>query len=127
MDLIDWTCDTCHQRTNGSGAIHIPYADILAAESDRKAVADGSSSGSFMTATVADALALPNLGLWKVECNSCAGTCEGSYWIDLRQVRTRADLERWTEHLRSKTWINASNWSALVASVGTAQPIRSTA
>lgn len=115
MDLIDWTCDTCHAKTDGRGAIHIPYAVIRGVDSDRKAAAD--AVATFANATVGDAVARPNLGLWMVECNQCAGACEGSYWIDLTQACTAADLDRWTEHLSRKTWITATNWTALVTAM----------
>lgn len=125
MDLIDWTCDTCHEKANGSGAIHIAYADIRRAETDRKSWDDRSQAGDFMQWDVTDVLAQPLLALWKVGCNTCAGACEDSYWIDLQTARTPADLLRWTAHLEVKGWFTASNWSALIASVGQTQPIRS--
>lgn len=126
MDFIDWTCDTCHNTTNGSGAIHIAYADIHRAEADRKTWADRPGSNTFMDWNPADALIQPLLALWKVECDTCAGACEGSYWVDLRQARTVADLARWTEHLALKGWFTATNWTALVASIEATQQTRST-
>lgn len=125
MEFIDWTCDTCHHKTGGSGAIHIDYADIRRAELARKSWDDRSHSEDFMRWDPADALIQPQLALWKVECNTCAGACENSYWIDLQQVPTADRLAWWTEHLEAKGWFTATNWVALVASVGETQPIRS--
>ena len=122
MELIDWTCDTCHAPTGGSGAISITYDDIHRADAVRRA---DSGSADFTRLTVADALARPQLGLWKVECDSCAGECLGAYWIDLRTAQSDADLAEWTRHLSSKTWFAATNWDALVESVGVTQPLRS--
>ncbi len=119
--MIDWTCDTCHEPTDGRGAIHIAYAEIRRAEQNRKEWLDRPGEG-FARWSVADAVAPPNLGLWKVECNTCADTCEGSYWIDLAQAQTAADLDRWTKHLSGKTWYVATNWVALTcAAVETQQ------
>ncbi len=88
--FIDWTCDTCHTETGSSGAIHIPYTAIRTAEADRKAAANSPGNEGFKNWNVKDVLALPNLGLWKVECSPCAGSCEGSYWIDISEVGTVA-------------------------------------
>jgi hypothetical protein len=124
VDLIDWICDTCHKPTNGVGAISITYADIHRADAIRRATPGGDA---FANLTVADALAQPQLGLWKVECNTCAGYCVGAYAIDIERARTVAELNWWTQHLSSKTWYPASNWTAVVASVGVTQPLRSVA
>ena len=125
MNLINWVCDTCHGRTEGKGAIHIAYSEIRLAEKNRKEWLDRSGAG-FTNWNVSDALAPPNLGMWKVECDSCANTCEGSYWIDLEQARTAAGLDRWTEHLSGKSWYMATNWAALVCAALETQPDRST-
>lgn len=125
MDFIDWTCDTCHGKTQGAGAISITYDEVHRAEADRKSWADRSNSENFMNWNPADALAQPQLGLWKVECDACAGECIGAYWIDLRQAATPEAVAHWTEHLSRKTWFTATNWASLVASVGETQPIRS--
>jgi hypothetical protein len=125
MNLIDWVCDTCHADTGGRGAILIDYADIREAESARKTWHDRQASADYMRWDAADALAPPRLAMWRVECHSCAGACESSYWVDLEQARTVADLDRWTEHLSGKTWFNASNWLALVTSVVETQRSRS--
>ena len=127
MEIIDWTCDTCCDKTHGSGAIHIEYAEIRRAEAERKSWYDRSSSENFMRWDPMDALIQPQLGRWKVECHTCAAECEGSYWIDLHQARTTADLDRWTEHLSGKGWFTATNWPAVVGSVGRTQPIRNAA
>lgn len=119
MNVIDWTCDTCHQPTSGSGAVSIAYSEIHRADDIRKAE-------DFTHLTPADVLAQPNLGRWKVECDTCAGECIGAYWIDLRKLQDDADLAEWTRHLSCKTWFAATNWNALVASVGVAQANRST-
>lgn len=120
MDLIDWTCDTCHKPANGRGAISITYADIHRADAVRK-------EPDFTSLSPRDVLTLPNLGRWKVQCNTCAGYCEGAYAIDLEQARTVTALERWTEHLSDKTWFNGSNWMAVVIPVIEAQRTRSSA
>lgn len=125
MDLIDWTCDTCHQPAHGSGAISIDYEHIRGADAVRKAAVDQPETADFARLTVADALAQPQLGLWKVECNTCAGECIGAYWIDLSKARTVDALAEWTQHLSMKTWFAATNWTALVASVAATQQARS--
>jgi hypothetical protein len=123
MDLIDWTCDTCHALTHGSGAISITYDEIHRADAVRKAVGDPESA-DFTRLSVADALARPKLGLWKVECDSCAGECIGAYSIDLLKARTGGDLAEWSRHLSAKTWFAATNWDALVTSVSATQATR---
>ncbi len=120
MDLITWTCDTCYADTGGQGAISITYADIRLADAVRK-------DPDFTRLSPQDVLALPNLARWTVQCDTCAGYCEGSYAIDLEQARTVGDLERWTEHLGGKTWFYGSNWMALVTPVIEAQRARSSA
>lgn len=126
MDVIDWTCDTCHGPTSGAGAISIDYEHIRGAEAARKTVTDQPENADFTHLTVGDVLARPQLGLWKVECNTCAGECIGGYWIDLTKARTVTDLADWTRHLSSKTWFTATNWTALVASVTVTRQARST-
>lgn len=117
---IEWTCDTCHQPTNGLGAISIAYDEIHRADDIRRTT-------DFTRLTPSDVLAQPNLGRWKVECDTCAGECTGAYWIDLRQVRNDADLADWTRHLSYKTWFTATNWNALVAAVTATQQARTAA
>ena len=125
MTLISWVCDTCHGKAGGRGAIHIPYSEIGRAERDRKEWLDQGARG-YSNWSVADAVAPPNLGMWKVECDPCANACEGSYWIDLDQASTPAALNRWTEHLAGKSWYRATNWSALVCAALEGRPDRST-
>jgi hypothetical protein len=119
MTLIEWTCETCGVDTHGKGAIHIPFASIRAISEAEKAWErrDRLAGTQFTLSHDSDELMAPPPALWKVECDRCAGTCDGSYDIGLWQVRTVADLDRWTEHLSSKTWLSASNWSMVVASV----------
>ena len=126
-NYIGWTCDTCHQPCAGSGAISISYDHIRSADAVRKTVADQPESADFTHLNPADVLARPQLGLWKVECNTCAGECIGAYWIDLTRARDLADLADWTRHLSSKTWFAATNWTALVASVTATQQARTAA
>lgn len=121
MDLIDWTCDTCHEPTSGSGAISIAYDEIHRADDIRKAAADPDAA-NFADLNMQDVLARPQLGLWKVECDTCAGECTGAYWIDLRKARTGEDLAEWTRHLNRKTWFAGTNWDALVESAAKARP-----
>lgn len=123
MDSINWVCDNCHGPTNGAGAIHIPYSEIRLAESNRKEWLNRGGKG-YTGWNVSDAVAPPNLGMWKVECDPCANTCEGSYWIGLEQARTAADLDRWTEHLSAKSWYMATNWAALVCAALEGRPDR---
>lgn len=119
MDLIHWTCETCGSDTNGKGALHIYFRDLLAAEEAKKAWArrDRLAGTQFTLSHDSDELMAPSPALWKVECNSCAGVCEDSYWIDLTQVRTMAGLEKWTEHMDRKSWFAATNWSMVITSV----------
>ncbi|WP_250029757.1 hypothetical protein [Paractinoplanes maris] len=117
MELIDWTCDTCHGKTEGKGAISIAYDEIHRANDILKTL-------DATRLTVADAVAQPNLALWKVECDTCAGECIGAYWIDLRKLRDDADIVEWTRHLERKTWFAATNWDALVASAPRVKPLR---
>lgn len=122
MDLIDWTCDTCHKPTDRRGAISITYDDIHRADAVRKALAADPTASDFTNLSPADALARPNLGLWKVECDNCAGECIGVYWIDLQQARTGPQLAEWTKHLSRKTWFAGTNWDAFVDSAALTKP-----
>lgn len=119
MELIDWTCETCRAGTNGRGALHIFYRDLIAAEEAKKAWdrRDRMAGTQFSRSHEPEELMAPAPALWKVECHSCAGVCEDSYWIDLTQVRTMAGLEQWTEHLERKSWFAATNWPMVMASV----------
>lgn len=117
MDVIDWTCDTCHRPANGAGAISISYDEIHRADDIRKTM-------DATRLTPQDALAQPNLGRWKVECDSCAGECIGAYWIDLRKLRNDADVAEWTRHLSYKTWFAATNWGAVIDATARTQPVR---
>jgi hypothetical protein len=115
MGQIVWTCDTCHEPTHGLGAISITYDDIHRADDVRKAP-------DFANLSPADVLAQPNLGRWKVECDTCAGECIGAYWIDLRRARTDDDLAEWTQHLNRKTWFAGTNWDAFIESAALSTP-----
>jgi hypothetical protein len=127
MDLIDWTCDTCHRPTKGRGAIHIEYAEIHRVEAAAKEWRERAATGTATDWNPADALTVPEPGLWKVECDLCAGLCVGSYDIDLTQLRTAADVVTWTERLRDKSWYSATNWATRTAAVVEAQRARNTA
>jgi hypothetical protein len=120
MNAIDWTCDTCHQPSGGRGAISITYDEIHRADAIRKAVNGGAAD--FTNLTPEDALARPGLGLWKVECDTCAGECIGAYWIDLRKARSVSDLAEWTQHLSAKTWFAGTNWDAFVDASALSRP-----
>lgn len=121
MDLIDWgACDTCKTKTNGIGALHMSYRDMRAAEEAKKAWErrDRLAGTQFARASYEpDELMAPPPALWKVECNACAGRCEGSYWIDLERVQTIEALAWWTNHLRDKSWFGATDWLMVIASV----------
>lgn len=94
----------------------ITYDEIHRADAIRRAT-------DFTHLTVAEALTQPQLGLWTVQCDTCAGECIGVYWIDLRKLRDDADVAEWTGHLNAKTWFAATNWGAVVASAGRRQPL----
>jgi hypothetical protein len=123
MDLIDWSCATCGRKANGRGAVHVVYAEIWRAEEEiaRRAAqdsADAEQDHGFVRFNLTDVLVLsPRPAKWLVECGDCCGGCEDSFWIDLRQVQTLADLVRWTAELNSKTWFNATDWISFMASV----------
>lgn len=51
---------------------------------------------------------------WTPEHTAC-GPVAVDYGIAVEQIRTHADMLRWTSHLMDKRWFAGSDWGALIA------------
>lgn len=117
MGIIDWgTCEVCDGPIGPTdkAAIELPPVDQI--RFFREAWARSEAALSLdQPGDLAEALALPALAHWRVVHNACSDRASSTaYDLLLTEVRTHADLRRWTEHLRSKTWFAHTDWDDLI-------------
>lgn len=99
-DRVTWRCERCgHVIRGGDGYIWMDRADAWAATADTS---------------------VPH-ARWQVSHTRClrgdADEPVGAYNIETDRVRTVAEVEDWTRHLREKRWFAGCGWRELVAEI----------
>ena len=117
MSTIDWgACEVCHDPigADSQATIELPPVNELADIEDAwKRYHAARDTEVFVN--LATLLALPAPAHWRVVHGTCSDRADTTaYALLVDEVRTHADLLRWTVHLHDKTWFHSTDWDDLV-------------
>jgi predicted GIY-YIG superfamily endonuclease len=111
-------CEDCGALlADDDGVLHINQLELREREDAyRQYERRQDARGSWAPVDFGDLLSLPDEATWRVQCDNCA-QCEFCYDIDIGRALTWPELMDWTVHLSEKSWIEYTNWFALMRSV----------
>lgn len=98
------------------GLLHIPHAEIRAAQKEWRAWNKPQSEGGTMLDF--GAFHVPRAASWQVHCGMCnphrddesGDYCDGCYAIGTTEIQTWRQLVTWTSHLSDKAWLETTDW-----------------
>jgi hypothetical protein len=108
-------CDRCRQEVaDGDGCISVRYRDIDRARRQRQRAMKILVLARVLRISVEsdwlDFIRTKPSARWSVHHYACSRSTADTYWIDVRELRTRADLMEWTGHLVRKEWLTETDW-----------------
>lgn len=107
---IQWTCATCGRDVADDGVLHV---NLDQARAHRHAVR--ATRSTEIGINLGDLLARPAPARWAAHHSTCdLDTESNDYWIPMREVRSHAQLLRWTAHLMGKNWLADTDWIQVI-------------
>lgn len=116
---LRWVCDGCRQEAL-FGYIEVDHNEIGRFQ-HAKAKWEQAHPGMV---SIDELIEYPDPARWRVWHPDCDPNPEGgsTYSIEVRRLRTFADLVDWTAHLMEKNWLVYTNWDDLLRSLHSAAP-----
>jgi hypothetical protein len=114
---LTWPCAVCKEPiADTEGHLHIDIAEVNRREEEYRAFEkEHTDEHGFVSYSMADFAAMPDEVHWRAHHDACdPRPGNNDYSFPVERIRTHRKLLNVTAHLMEETWLEHTDWQALI-------------